>query len=163
MREEGIVGSSSIFLPQALRNRASPALHRVYDGLLGREDLCANHDRFGFFRPTRGVDYVDAEGNEQHLDDPHKNWTTIECVMASGVVSWLTEYEPTPFPCCLIPKIHTHAHTRTLRNVHFDANIWTYVTAENSDQGKKLLNSLRYERVSDFIQENNQVSGHGSK
>ena len=47
--------------------------------------------------------------------------------------------------------------------MHFDANIWTYVTAENSDQGKKLLNSLRYERVSDFIQENNQVSGHGSK
>lgn len=110
MKEEGIVGTASIFLPQALKNRQNRKLYEVYATLLGRKDLLVNHDRYGFFRPTEG------------LPEARKEW-------------------------------------KTMRNLHFDMNAWYFVDGGEKEEqhAKNVLDSLRYLRMADFIEENNEV------
>ena len=50
------LGEPSVFTKQALLNRTNPKLHKACSILLNRSDLLVNHDRYGFFRPTKGVE-----------------------------------------------------------------------------------------------------------
>jgi len=55
MAEEGIVATPPTFTIRALKNRQHPTVYKVFTELYGRKDLFVNHDRYGLFRPTRGV------------------------------------------------------------------------------------------------------------
>jgi len=54
--EEGIVGYGPIWSQRAFINRQNPKLAKAYSILFDREDLLVNHDRFGLFRPTKGIE-----------------------------------------------------------------------------------------------------------
>lgn len=52
---EGILGYPPVFTKQSFINRQNPKIYSVFSHLLQRKDLWVSIDRYGFFRPTKGV------------------------------------------------------------------------------------------------------------
>jgi hypothetical protein len=69
----GNMSKPPIFLPQFMRNRQNPNVHKVFSLLLKEEDLITNHDRACLFRPTMGVQFATG------MRDP-KEWATADNV-----------------------------------------------------------------------------------
>jgi hypothetical protein len=55
MMNEGILGYLPVFTKQSFMNRQNPKIYSVFSHLLQRKDLWVSIDRYGFFRPTKGV------------------------------------------------------------------------------------------------------------
>lgn len=69
-----VLGKQPIFDRTLLINRCHPNVHRLFSLLYGREDLLCNHDRVGFFRPTKGIEIdgkiVDRDGWRSDYEYP---------------------------------------------------------------------------------------------
>eukprot|EP01124_Arcella_intermedia_P032330 TRINITY_DN7517_c0_g1_i1.p1 TRINITY_DN7517_c0_g1~~TRINITY_DN7517_c0_g1_i1.p1 ORF type:complete len:397 (+),score=95.28 TRINITY_DN7517_c0_g1_i1:40-1230(+) len=50
------------FTPSAFANRTDPKLHEVFCHLLGRKDLLCSIDNWGFFRATKGLEFLEPSG-----------------------------------------------------------------------------------------------------
>jgi hypothetical protein len=52
---EGILPFAPVFTEIAVRNRCNAGIFSVCKNILGDDDVLINHDRYGLFRPTKGV------------------------------------------------------------------------------------------------------------
>src|SRR5690606_37579045 len=53
--ELGMLGGNVVWTPQAMRNRQNENLMRVFEMLLGTDDLLVQFDRYGCMRPTKNI------------------------------------------------------------------------------------------------------------
>eukprot|EP00004_Rigifila_ramosa_P021718 TRINITY_DN5832_c0_g1_i1.p2 TRINITY_DN5832_c0_g1~~TRINITY_DN5832_c0_g1_i1.p2 ORF type:complete len:358 (+),score=78.33 TRINITY_DN5832_c0_g1_i1:71-1075(+) len=71
-RSFGMISASPVFLPQFVRNRQNPHIHRAFATVLGTPDLLVSHDRATIYRPTVSEDGADAShlrtATNVHLD-----------------------------------------------------------------------------------------------
>jgi len=148
MAEEGILGVPPVFSAQAIANRQHPNVYKVFADLLGRTDLLVNHDRYGLFRPTKDVEFLNnsnnnkkENGSQQDNKNPNSNSSASN---TDSNANTKTKKKDKP-------------EWKTIRNVHLDMNPWTFVQSQTSEYGEKVLSSLTYSRVGEFIEENNHV------
>eukprot|EP01100_Stratorugosa_tubuloviscum_P001876 TRINITY_DN1427_c0_g1_i1.p1 TRINITY_DN1427_c0_g1~~TRINITY_DN1427_c0_g1_i1.p1 ORF type:complete len:353 (-),score=94.53 TRINITY_DN1427_c0_g1_i1:3-1061(-) len=70
----GILSINPIFLQAALENRQNENIYQVFSCLMERQDLLVNHDRYGFFRPTKNVQIDNSNNIVPQTDFPQ--WKT---------------------------------------------------------------------------------------
>eukprot|EP01127_Copromyxa_protea_P023457 TRINITY_DN877_c0_g1_i1.p1 TRINITY_DN877_c0_g1~~TRINITY_DN877_c0_g1_i1.p1 ORF type:complete len:265 (+),score=30.08 TRINITY_DN877_c0_g1_i1:541-1335(+) len=89
-----MVGEDSLFSTQFVKNRLNPKVHSVFSLLLGEKKLVCNHDRCGFFRPTKWE--IDGELKKLESWESTKNihidmnpWWYLEAPNSSEIVKEL--------------------------------------------------------------------------
>ncbi|KYQ91451.1 putative phytanoyl-CoA dioxygenase [Tieghemostelium lacteum] len=133
LHEEGILGYQPVFTETALRNRSNLIIHKVYSTLLNCDQLYINHDRYGFFRPTKDVPSPYPRVTPHHHDLNEHLSTTNQTIEKLDFPKW-----------------------KTIRNLHLDMNPFQYIESNSDTDRMNRFNSMKYKNSSDFMHENNE-------
>ncbi|EGC39683.1 hypothetical protein DICPUDRAFT_52501 [Dictyostelium purpureum] len=135
---EGIVGYSPIFSDTTIENRSNPKIYDVYTQLLNRKDLYINHDRYGFFRPTKQVLHPFPQITPDH--HVYHNKLKDESLSTSATATSTKE---------------DYENWKTVHNLHLDMNPFLFLEDENDEHRQKIFSTLNYKHGDSFFIENN--------
>lgn len=134
----GFLGDGALFYRQMLENRQNERVYRAWATLYGDTRLMVNHDRVGYFRPTRAVS-MPAFQRRSLVPGKSKTYEAL--------------------PAADYPEL------RSTYNLHLDMNPWYYCYESDSSAENSFLRTIKYERPGMFLAENNVlgVIGDGQK
>ncbi|KAM9971662.1 hypothetical protein ACTFIW_011645 [Dictyostelium discoideum] len=145
LSQEGIVGYPPVFSETTIANRSNPKIYSIYSTLLNRKDLYINHDRFGFFRPTKDCKLPfpnitpDHQFNNGIIEESTSTTTDINTTNTTTATT-ATNFNK----------------WKTVENLHLDLNPFTFIEDEEDNSRKKVFSTLTYKNGEDFFIENNQ-------
>ncbi|KAN0026265.1 hypothetical protein ACTFIV_007249 [Dictyostelium citrinum] len=175
LSQEGIVGYPPVFSETTIANRSNPKIYSIYSTLLNRKDLYINHDRFGFFRPTKDCklpfpnitpDHQFNNGtDESAISESTTTTTTTITTTTSATTTTTSTPDTTTASETGTSTTETKKTTiiksnfnkwKTVENLHLDLNPFTFIEDEEDNSRKKVFSTLTYKNGEDFFIENNQ-------
>ncbi|KAM9984928.1 hypothetical protein ACTFIY_009360 [Dictyostelium cf. discoideum] len=158
LSQEGIVGYPPVFSETTIANRSNPKIYSIYSTLLNRKDLYINHDRFGFFRPTKDckLPFPNITPDHQFNNGIEETTSTTDINTTATTTTTKTTAEISTEKTKTTIVESNFNKWKTVENLHLDLNPFTFIEDEEDNNRKKVFSTLTYKNGEDFFIENNQ-------